>query len=262
MSYLDVNGSRLYYETAGSGDPVVLIHGLGADARVWDLQFELFAQSYSVVRYDLRGHGRSAVPTEEPYAHADDLAALLDHVGIARAALVGQSMGGEIAINFALDYPEQTNSLVLADSTVEGYAWSTEWQESWGPIASAYAIGDSNAALAQVLAHPLLVGSVKQPNVKTRLTEMFSDYSGWHFVHADPVRVADPPALQRLHQIQAPSLILIGQYELPDFHRISELLVQNLPNAQRTELAGVGHVVPLEAPAQFNEVVLQFLERL
>lgn len=127
---------------------------------------------------------------------------------------------------------------------------------------SAFATGDSNAALSQILVHPLLAASVKQPNVKTRLTEIFSDYSGWHFVHADPVRVADPPALQRLHQIQVPSLILMGQYDLPDFHRIGELLVQNLPNAQPIELAGVGHVVPLEAPAQFNEVVVQFLERL
>jgi pimeloyl-ACP methyl ester carboxylesterase len=259
MSYADVNGSRLYFEVTGSGDPVVFIHGMGADSRIWDLQVEPFAKSYSVIRYDIRGHGRSALPTEEPYAHADDLKALLDHLGIARAYVVGQSMGGEIAINVALAYPDQITSLVLADPGVEGYAWSAEWEESWAPIASAFATGSSSTA---VLAHPLLAPSLKQPDVQARLTEIFSDYSGWHFVNVDPVMVADPPAIQRLHQIQAPVLILVGEYDLPDFHRIGEILVQSLPNAQRIELAGVGHVVPMEAPVKFNEVVLQFLERL
>src|SRR5689334_19941744 len=111
----EVNHTRLYYEVAGSGPPLVLIHGFDLDTRMWDDQFEVFAQHYRVVRYDVRGFGKSARPTE-PYAHEEDLKALLDYLGIAQAHIVGMSMGGGIAIDFTLTYPEMTRTLILVDS--------------------------------------------------------------------------------------------------------------------------------------------------
>jgi pimeloyl-ACP methyl ester carboxylesterase len=91
---------------------------------------EVFAKSWCVIRYDIRGHGKSAFPTGEKYAHADDLAALLEYLSIPRAVVVGQSLGGEIAINFALRYPHRIRRLVLADTSLDGYKWSDEWYES------------------------------------------------------------------------------------------------------------------------------------
>ena len=90
----EVNGTRLYYEMSGSGDPIVLIHGFTFDVRMWDDQVQAFSQQYQVIRYDVRGFGRSALPTEQAYARVDDLKALLDHLGIAGAYLLGLSMGG------------------------------------------------------------------------------------------------------------------------------------------------------------------------
>lgn len=103
--FAEVNGARLYYKkVAGSGPPLALVHAGVADSRMWDEQFAVFAQRYRVVRYDVRGFGRSVMPPG-PFSHADDLAALLQYLDIARAAVVGVSMGGGIAIDCTLKYP-------------------------------------------------------------------------------------------------------------------------------------------------------------
>ena len=121
--FVDANGARLYFELAGSGHPLVLIHGNTLDTRMWDDQFEVFAQHYQVLRYDLRGFGKSSVPTREPYTHATDLRALTTHFGFDHAHIIGFSLGGEIAIDFALTYPEATDALVAIDSALSGYQW-------------------------------------------------------------------------------------------------------------------------------------------
>jgi len=255
----DVSGTRLYYEMAGSGSPVVFIHGFGSDSRVWDSQFKAFAEQHLVIRYDFRGHGKSAVPSGDAYSHADDLNALLEHLNIPQASVIGHSLGGGIALDFALAYPEKTSCIVLADPTVDGYQWY-EWNESWMPIFKEYATSGASTSLPMLLAHPLFAPGFRQNGVKARLTEILSGYSGWHIINTDPVIAGDPPAIQRLDQIQAPVLILIGILDLPDFHAIGTILLEKIPNAQKIEFADTGHVLPMEAPEKFNEIVLSFLE--
>jgi pimeloyl-ACP methyl ester carboxylesterase len=259
QAFADVNGTRLYYEMAGFGSPVVFIHGLGADTRVWDAQFTVFAERHRAIRYDTRGHGKSAAPNTEPYSHAADLSVLLEHLGVDRAVIIGQSMGGGIALDFALAFPEKTTSLILVDSTVGGFDWSDEWYQSWAPIYGAYATSGAGEPLELVLAHPLLAPSFRQPGVKTQLTTILSDYSGWHFMNDDPLLQSDPPALHCLGQIHTPVLVLIGELDLPDFHTIGNILVKDMPNAQKVEITDAGHVLMMEAPAQFNDIVLRFL---
>lgn len=121
--FADVNGTRLYYEIAGSGHPLVFIHGNTLDTRMWDDQFEVFSQQYRVLRYDIRGFGQSAVPTTEPYTHPADLRALMTHLGIDHAHIIGLSLGGAIAINFAVTYPESTDTFITVDAGLSGYQW-------------------------------------------------------------------------------------------------------------------------------------------
>ena len=125
--YADVNGTSLYYEAAGSGPPLVLTHGGALDLRMWDDQFKLFARRYRVVRYDVRGYGKSALPTQEGYRRPDDLKTLMDYLEIESAYIVGLSMGGGISIEFALAYPSATDALVPIGSGLSGYQRSDEW---------------------------------------------------------------------------------------------------------------------------------------
>ena len=126
--YADVNGTRLYYELAGEGHPLLLIHGFTLDTRMWDDQFDAFAQRYQVIRYDVRGFGRSAVPTHEPYSHHDDVKALLDYLDIAHAHILGHSMGSGIATDFVLAYPEMADSLISVGTVVHGLDWLPEFR--------------------------------------------------------------------------------------------------------------------------------------
>jgi len=107
VGYAEVPGGRLFFETAGSGEALVLIHGNAGDRRHWDAQMEL-AEQVLVIRYDVRGFGESSLPVEgQPYSNSGDLAALLDHLGIEEAHVAGWSMGSGIAVDFALAFPER-----------------------------------------------------------------------------------------------------------------------------------------------------------
>src|ERR1700680_2944693 len=129
-----VNGTHLYYEMAGNGPPVVLIHGHGLDTRMWDEQFEAFAHRYRVIRYDVRGFGRSEIPSATAFSDADDLRSLLEHVGAQTAHVIGLSMGGRIALHYALEYPAATRSLLLVDSALDGHKWSAQFVASSAAI--------------------------------------------------------------------------------------------------------------------------------
>ena len=118
QDFATINGTRLYFEIAGSGQPLVLLHGFTLDTRMWDDQFEPLTREFQVIRYDMRGFGQSGPPASERYAHADDLRDLLDHLRVDKAHLVGLSKGGAIALDFTLAYPRRVNKLVLID-TVE-----------------------------------------------------------------------------------------------------------------------------------------------
>ena len=257
----EVNGTGLYYEIAGSGHPLVLIHGFALDTRMWDEQFEAFAQHYRVVRYDMRGYGKSVPPTDESYSQTDDLKALLEHLRIDRAHVFGQSRGGAVAIDFALAHPEATGALVLVDPVLAGHSWSQEAARTDGAVWETAAESGVEADKARWLAHPLFAPAQEKPEVAARLGRIVSDYSGWHLINTDPVRYPDPPAAQRLHEISAPTLIVVGERDLPDFHVIADTL-QQIPNARKVVLPGVGHMCNMENPSRFNEIVLDFLADL
>ncbi|HEY9401750.1 MAG TPA: SgcJ/EcaC family oxidoreductase [Pyrinomonadaceae bacterium] len=110
---LPVSSGELYYELQGEGQPVILLHAGGMDSKMWDAQFNYLSQQFQVVRYDLRGFGRSS-KTEQPFHPVDDLYQLMHHLGIKRASLIGLSMGSGVALNFALEHPEMVEKLALA----------------------------------------------------------------------------------------------------------------------------------------------------
>ena len=253
--FADVNGTRLYYEVAGVGHPLVFLHGSGLDTRMWDDQFELFAERYRVIRYDYRGHGRSMTPPQSTYTDHDDLKAMLDYLGVSRAHIVGLSGGGGIAVDFALAYPEATTALVPVDSSLGGYQSSIDW----GPGPAQIGV---EAAKAGSMAHPIFGPAMERPEAATRLKEMNRDYSGWHWLNQELRKDIAPPAIERLDGIRAPTLVVVGERDLPDFHEIADILTRGIPRAGKIVLRGVGHMSNMEDPRAFNEAVLSFLEGL
>lgn len=252
------DGGRLHYSTAGGGEPVVLLHGLGLDAAMWHPQWPLLQREFRAIRYDLRGFGASTVP-QGPYSHSDDLLALLVSLEAAPAHLVGLSMGGRYALRFALDHPGAVKSLTLIDPALDGHSWSAEWLLSMDAILNAAKQGDLRAAKRLWLAHELFAPARRDPGLAAELAAMVERYSAWHWYNADPLRRAASPAIKTLAAVACPTLVIQGELDLPDFKDIALRLAAGIPNATLHTLPGAGHMASMEAPAAVNSLLLAHL---
>ena len=143
--YARSDGAKIYFESAGTGRAIAFIHAGVADCRMWDPQFELFARKFRVIRYDLRGFGKSEMP-DGRYANRRDLRNVLQHLGVEKAALVGCSMGGETAIDFALEHPERVTAIVPVGAGVNGWdQWSDAMIRHIGEFMRLAKAGDHRA---------------------------------------------------------------------------------------------------------------------
>jgi pimeloyl-ACP methyl ester carboxylesterase len=255
-----VSGTRLYYEVRGQGQPVVLIHGGNLDCRMWEDQLQPFAERFKVVRYDVRGFGKSDRPTE-PYSDVDDLYNLLDHLGIETAHVVGVSMGGTIAIDFALRHPERLDRLVVVGSGLSGYKWPADCNlRQWSIIEAARDLGPS-VAVERWLQGPGNAAAMEDVQLAARLQRMAT--ANAHAFLANPLlpRPIKPPAVERLDEIASPMLIVVGERDEPAIHAIADLLAEQVPGAQKAIIPAAGRWPNMEQPAEFNRLVLDFLAR-
>ena len=260
QTYDCADGARLRYFTAGTGDPVVLIHGLGLDASMWDAQWLVLRQEFRAIRYDVRGFGGSSVPTA-PYSHSDDLLGLLDFLGARPAHIVGLSMGGRLALRFALDQPSAVRSLTLIDTALEGHSWSAEWRQKMRDVEQAAVHGGPDAARKLWLAHDLFAPAQRDPRLAAALSAMVARFNAWHWANSDPVLRSASPASKALAAITCPTLVLVGELDLPDFRAIAQRLAAEIPHAALHILPGVGHMANMEAPDAVNELLLAHLRR-
>jgi pimeloyl-ACP methyl ester carboxylesterase len=260
--FAEVNGTRLYYEIVGRGHPIVLVHGFSSNVKNWDNQLEVFAKHFKVMRYDMCGFGKSALPTVgKEYSHTKDLKALLNQLGIDHACIVGSSMGGFIALDFTLEYPEMTKALILVSSGLGGFeGWSKTHLEHWHAIQKEAKEKGAEAAKDLLTETPSFRKLAREkPNVALRYKQVISEYSGWHFVNIDPCRYIDPPAIERLQEISVPTLIIVGENDSQDFHRIATILDKKIQNSKSIIIKGAGHIPQISNPSEFNEAVLSFL---
>lgn len=255
---IEANGTQLYVETAGTGEPLVFVHGFSLDTRLWDDQWDVFAQRFHVLRYDLRGFGRSALPTDQFYRHADDLAGLLDALGIDSAHLVGLSLGGGVVLETALAHPARVRSLVTVDAVLPGFN-PADLGESikivWGTARSQ----PLDTVKALWLEQPMMAGAMADPAAAPRVRQMVGDYSGFGWIARDPGRWIEPATVERLGEIIAPTLALVGAGDLDGFKQIAQRIAADVPNARMEVIPGCGHLPNMEAPAAFNDALLAFL---
>jgi 3-oxoadipate enol-lactonase len=262
--FVPVEGGSLFYKEAGEGPAVILIHGGYLDHRMWDGQVQPLARHFRVVRYDVRSHGQSSADTV-PFSDMEDLAALMDHLEIPRATVVGLSMGGQIAIDFALLWPERVDNLVLVSSGISGGAFDSlelgAYIEALQEAVARSDFADMIEAFTQYWCDgPYRSPDAVDPTVRSKVLEMLGgSLERWR--HNAYVEVLDPPAWDRVSSILARTLVIVGTVDMPDILDIAEHLVTLVPDARRVDIQGVAHMVNMEAPDRFNEVVLEFLGR-
>jgi 3-oxoadipate enol-lactonase len=266
MPHASTNDIDTFYEDRGRGPPVVLVHGHTLDRRLWEPQVApLLDAGYRVVRYDVRGHGRSEAPaTGYTYQNYSlDLRDLLDRLSIgAPVNVVGLSMGGGIALQFAVDHPERVASLVLVDSTVPGFTYSSEYAEAIEELVRVARSEGPRTALERVwLPHPLFDGIRRFPERFDFLKRMVLAYPAADYLDETEYPQPQWQAIDRLDEIRAPTLVLVGEDDLPDFRLIAEILAANIATARREVIVDAGHLLNLEQPEAFNRALLGFLAR-
>jgi len=264
---IDVGGRELFYEVTGTGPTVVLIHEGIADSRMWNQQLDAFAERHRVVRYDLAGYGQSPL-RPGPFSHVRDLEQLLRRLEIERTSLVGASVGGGVALEFALTHPEAVERLVLVGPGLSGHDWSEASQRADEEEERLFAAGDFDGA-AEVSLRRWVDGPGQPPHrvdaeIRERVREMtLRSYELYSDVLPEgepgPVERLYPPAGTRLGEVRAPTLILVGELDVPDILAICDRLETGITGARKVVIRGTAHVPNMERPEEFNRLVLEFL---
>lgn len=257
-SFLEVDGAKLYYEECGSAPHVlVLVHDGVLHSAAWDDVWPDFCKHFHTIRYDRRGYGRSPLATQGYYA-TDDLAAILHHLNLKRMAIVGSSHGGEISINFTLEHPEMVEQLVLVGAVVGGMPYTKHFLERGDTLGKPLEKGDIKGAIAAATKDKYLTAPGSEA-ARKRMAEILS---------ANPQDLTHPelelpvkPALPRLGEIHIPTLLLVGDADIPDVHAHAGAIEVGIPRARRVVISDVGHLMYLEKPAEFSRIVVEFLEK-
>ncbi len=261
--FAEVNKARLYYETAGEGHPVVFVHAGLADSGMWDGQFGAFAAHCRAIRYDMRGFGQS-VPVKGKYSHAEDLAGLLKSLGVKRASLVGCSQGGSVILDFALANPAAAAALVLVSTSPVGLELDMPASEQFADLQAALLTNDWMAFL-ELSAQIWFDGAGRTPDqvdqqARKRLVGMY--LRRLQLTRADPGKekpVSEPTAADRLGELNLPTLIVTGDRDLDFVHAAAAYMARRIAGAQTVVMPNAAHMLNMEHPAEFNQIVLDFL---
>lgn len=259
---VDVPGGRLWAHWAGEGTGVVLAHAGIADARMWDPQWDALVARHRVVRYDLRGFGRSEVE-HVTFSNRADLVAVMDAAGLERAVLVGCSRAGSVVVDTALEFPDRVAGIAWVCGGLSGSdAASTEQEEA------AFARGEEleeSGDWAAAADHDVAtwVDGIGQPagRAPEAARELVRRMAYENYVrektYGDPVPL-DPPAAGRLHELRGPLLAIVGRFDESATSANADRLVAAVPGARRIDV-DTGHVPSLERPEWFTETLLAFL---
>ncbi|UOQ92214.1 alpha/beta hydrolase [Halobacillus shinanisalinarum] len=245
----------LYYEVNGKGHPVVLVTG-GADVRNWTFVTSLLAKHYKVVAFDGRGTGKSPSPLED-VNHVEDLLSLLDHLDINQATLIGHSMGGQIATEFALDYPERVSNLVLLAPGLSGFSYSKEFEEKIKAVHEA--APDIDKMVELLISDPsyrVVTGSPHRNLMVQMLRHHMSRMFEWPAVK---IILSQPPAIERLGELTAKTLLIIGKEDSPDNLRVANYF-RNHSDAQIIEIPDADHMLNLTHPEKLYQQIIGFMK--
>jgi 3-oxoadipate enol-lactonase len=250
---LDIDGGKLAYETCGAGPKaIVLLHDGILHSAAFDDVWPILCQRFRVVRYDRRGYGASS-PALTPYAPTKDLEAVMKAVGLEHATLVGSSSGSGIAVDYALAHPDAVDGLVLVGPWVSGFDVSLGFIARSLKLVAKVKTGD-------------LEGAVKDPYILTKTADAErARVVAWLKANPGnlgagarerPLAVAKP----RLGEIQAPTLVLVGEVDIKDVQEQAKALETLMPHAQRMMMPASGHLMYVERPTTFAEIVRAFVE--
>lgn len=251
--------ARIHYQTLGEGEPVVFVHAGIADSRMWDPQFESVPAGYQFVRLDLQGFGNTAF-AGEPFAYHQDVLAVMDHLSLGRAFLVGCSIGGNIALEVAAEAPHRVAGLVLVGSDAPGFDPEPYESPEWPEAVAAFQAGDYSR-VAELDAAMWAVGYGRTgEEVAPALIELVMEMDLVPLrSEADREEVRIKPDTPDPAALEFPTLVVVGEHDLPDMRAHADRLAEVLAGGHPLVIPGAAHLASLEQPAVFNRALLEFI---
>lgn len=262
-----VNGAQLYYEIAGQGQPFVMIHAGVADNRQWNNEFAHFAANYRVVRFDLRGYGKSE-PAEGSFSHLENLVGLLDWLKIEQPAiLMGCSMGGGMAMDFALSQPARAKALIMVGSAPGGLELDVPTPAKFAEAEKAYEARDWDL-LAELETQIWFDGTDRTPDqVNPAMRQLAYDMNRTALTHeakglGKVLPNLQPPAAERVSELTLPILVIVGDRDTPYILAAADYMAEKLKSARKMVIENAAHLPNLDEPALFQGIVETFLKDL
>lgn len=270
QGFVSVPGGRLYTEATGdpSNPALLFIHAGIADCTMWDAQAEFFAPNYRVIRFDTRGFGRTRTEDVE-FSNQADVAAVLDHFGVGQTVVIGCSRGGQIALDFTLEFPQRVRALAPVCAGISGFPYEPTGsaqekieEQLFEAMEAAENAGDWEKVAD--LDVQVWVDGPGQPagRAATDVREAVRRMCLNNYTTAGPGGKAiplDPPAAGRLAEINAPALVMIGDLDTSGAQRMAETMAAGIRGAQKRVFAGAAHLPSMEQPDAFNRALQDFL---
>lgn len=262
-----INNAQIYYETAGNGMPFVMIHAGVADSRQWNKEFAFFAREYQVLRYDLRGYGKSE-PVAGEFNHLQDLTSLLDTLSIRDPMiLMGCSMGGGLAMDLALTHPAGVKALIMVGSAPSGLELDVPAPTKFAEVEKAFEAGDLDR-VAELETQIWFDGTGRTPEqVDQTMRKLCYEMNRIALSHearelGKRLPNTSTPAFSRLADLNIPVLVIVGAHDTPYILAAADYMVQKVPAARKVVIADAAHLPNMDHPDEFQEIVTAFLKDL
>lgn len=268
MAFVNIDGGRIYYEMVGKGPVVVLGHAGFVDSRMWDAQWNEFTNHYTVLRYDMQGHGQSEV-VSGPISRRDELLNLLQQLGVEQALFIGSSLSGATFIDFAIEHPETVTSLITVNTVPNGFDMEGDPPRYVMEMIQASQQGDFDL-VTELQIRIWIDGMYREPEavnslIRQQAAEMNRtpvQNNTWMIADSQPLTPLDPPAINRLHEITCPVLAIDGALDHPEVRRATKIMTDNIQHAQHITIDDTAHMPSMEKPAEFNRIVQAYLVNL
>jgi len=255
---LSAGGVSLSFDVVGVGPDVVLLHAGIADSRMWVGTVDALSDRYRVISYDQRGFGRSQPAPIVPFRPMDDVVAVLDHLAVDRFSVIGCSMGGTLAVDLAVRYPNRVQALVPVAAGVSGLPESNDALEpKYEQLEAAMISGDLErfGQIALDIWAPIAATDPSDDRIRAQLLENRAGMIAW-FALAQP----GSPAYPHLADVTAPTLVVVGERDTADCLRACHTIAAQISGARIETLSGVDHNVPERAGSRFTNLLRQFLD--
>ena len=262
--YAMINNAKIYYETAGRGTPLVMIHAGVADSRQWNNEFADFSQSYHVIRYDMRGYGKSE-PVDGEFSHLADLVSLLNVLGIREPAVImGCSMGGGLAMDFALAHPSKVEALILLGAGPSGLELDVAAPSKFADVEKAFEAGNLDL-VAELETQIWFDGMGRTPEqVNQGMRKLLYEMNRIALTHevkqlGKRLPNTEIPAAGRLEALDVPVLIIVGSHDTPYILAAADYMEEKIKFARKVIIEDAAHLPNMDQPLEFQGIVKDFL---